>query len=118
MNCTQRSKQAVKRLVRSLGCSVWPEYGPSGNCPVQAEGRICLPNRKPVFYYFRARGQTISMRFHRDAMGCFKETAFWFSEETEAKYSAGWITKAHALRFMREAILAWKAAPYTKITHG
>ncbi len=117
MTKDQRLNQSVKRLVRSLGCSVWPEYGPCGNCPVQAGGKICLPNRKPVLYYFRARGTTVKMEFHK-TFPILNDESFVYVEKTEGQYSAGWISEERCFDFIRNAIIAWKSAPPTKITHG
>ena len=98
--------QKLKKLARSLGCSIWPEYGPSGMCPVQAEGRICLPNKKPVRYYFRGRGQSVRMEFN----GATPEASFVWHGSVEGAFAAGALSTAESLAFIEQAIKAWKSS--------
>lgn len=117
MTRTDIENKKVKLLIRSLGCSVWPEFGPNGNCPVQAEGRIALPNRKPVRYYFRSRGLKTRMGFHiNDPI--FSTESFIVEEISAEKYAAGWLTTTQALKFIHKAVNAWKFAKPSKPTHG
>lgn len=118
MTSTQKENQSVKKLARSLGCSIWPKFGPNGSCPVQAEGRIALPNRKPVAYYFRARGTKFNMGFHL-LNPVFSSESFNIERKLAEEHSAGWVAKEKALEFMKFAITSWKNADVkTKLTHG
>lgn len=104
MTYTQKLRQKIKKLARSLGCSVWPQYGPSGFCPVQAEGRICLPNSKPASYYFRARGQNIRMEFNSPN----PDKSFCYHESVEGEFAAGYLDTDQVMEFIARAIRAWK----------
>lgn len=88
-------------------------HGPSGNCPVQAEGYI---NGHP--FYFRARGAFWSLRVNRkkgvkyDFKFC--DDDWYYSEEYKGEnyeplkegqqwqFSAGWAEKEECIEFINK----------------
>ncbi len=68
----------------------------SGNCPVQAEGKI-----NGQEFYFRARGEHWSMSI---GGGDVVDNPDWYYEEPfGARFEAGWMTVKQARGFISEA---------------
>lgn len=93
------------------------DHGPSGNCPVQAEGSI---NGYP--FYFRARGGTWSVRVSRnkacDPFECDAKDVWFFSRDyvgihhkeevdLENPVMAGWAEPEECKRFIEIAAVAF-----------
>lgn len=91
------------------------EYGPSGNCPVQAEGTI-----NGHRFYFRSRGGSWSMRITKKKVDPLYDKSAWcYREEYRgsvwhypdklkgynhlAQFSAGWATEEECKSFIRQA---------------
>lgn len=66
-----------------------------GNCPVQAEGTI-----NGRIFYFRARGDTWSLRIGGDPIG--DPDWSYIEDYGDDPYSAGWMTDEEAEAFIRK----------------
>lgn len=75
--------------------------GPSGMCPVQAEGTI---NGLP--FYFRSRGEHWSLRVAKKKGGDVFANSAWFYEEPYLipdTFAAGYASKEECLAFIEKA---------------
>lgn len=71
-------------------------WGPSGNCPVQAEGTI-----NGNFFSFRARGTQWALELYED--GKLGNTLYCsYGEHLHKWPEAGWITEEEARKFIEK----------------
>ena len=70
-----------------------------GNCPVQAEGFITTERHGCCPFYFRARGQSITVELRLND-GSYRTWSIRYGRQ----YDAGWITEEFARGCIHEAM--------------